>query len=280
MRSESGKLKRMVQSFKRLFLTLILTTFLASCSSQEKRESSVLIPLHRSSEVQAAQSPMGSIEHEKELGRLIAARLLGDLGYYNNVEVTRYLNLIGQSLSYQAGRPELEYVFGVLDTGEPLSFGLPGGYVLVSRGLLKSLRSESELAYLVAREIARVNSKWLLSQLHYKDRVWEPELVASLSDQALKILGSRFSSADIVSADSTAAIYVMVTGYNADALGGYLDRANKKKVQIPMAESKITPRKRLAALKNFLKRNEMKSGTRPVTLGQATRFRNILANDQ
>ena len=226
-----------------------------------------------------ADSPLESLEHEKELGRLIAARLLGDYGFYSKSAVTKYLNLIGQSLSYQAGRPELEYVFGVLNTEEPLSVGLPGGYILVSRGLLKTVHSESELAFMLAREMGRVNTKWLLNQLRLKGRGWSPELVASISDQAIKILAAGYSTAEIESADSTAAIYTMVTGYNADALTAFLGRAAKKKTQIPVADRNVTPKKRLAAFKAFLKRNEMKTAT-PTNLGQSSRFLNILANDQ
>ncbi len=53
----------------------------------------------------------------------------------------------------------------ILDEGSLNAFAVPGGHLYITTGLLKSLRSEHELYYLLAYEAAMVDSKILLNRL-------------------------------------------------------------------------------------------------------------------
>ncbi len=77
----------------------------------------------------------------------------------------RELNLIGQNLAAQSARPTLEWTFGVVEDPEVVNAAsAPGGYVLVTRGLLRAVDSEAQLAGVLAHEIAHVVLKHAMTR--------------------------------------------------------------------------------------------------------------------
>jgi predicted Zn-dependent protease len=69
------------------------------------------------------------------------------------------LNRIGKHLAALSGRPGLPWTFGVLASPGVNAVSGPGGYVFVSEGLLAKLENESQLAGVLAHEIAHVTAK-------------------------------------------------------------------------------------------------------------------------
>jgi len=104
-------------------------------------------------------------KQEAEIGAEYAAVLLGASPLLANPEVERYVNRVGRWLSLNSERPDLNWQFGVLDTGTVNAFSTPGGYVLISRGLLERLRNEAELAGVLAHEVAHVVKKHHLTAM-------------------------------------------------------------------------------------------------------------------
>jgi predicted Zn-dependent protease len=104
-------------------------------------------------------------KQEAEIGAEYAAVLVGASPLLANPEVERYVNRVGRWLALNSERPGLNWQFGVLDTGTVNAFSTPGGYVLISRGLLERMRSEAELAGVLAHEIAHVVKKHHLTAM-------------------------------------------------------------------------------------------------------------------
>ena len=104
-------------------------------------------------------------KQEAEIGAEYAAVLLGASPLLANPEVQRYVNRVGRWLSLNSERPDLNWQFGVLDTGTVNAFSTPGGYVLISRGLLERLHNEAELAGVLAHEVAHVVKKHHLTAM-------------------------------------------------------------------------------------------------------------------
>ena len=98
-------------------------------------------------------------KQEADIGAEYAAVLLGASPLLANPDVQRYVNRVGRWLSLNSERPDLNWQFGVLDTGTINAFSTPGGYVLISRGLLERLHNEAELAGVLAHEVAHVVKK-------------------------------------------------------------------------------------------------------------------------
>jgi predicted Zn-dependent protease len=112
-----------------------------------------------------------TVEEEVALGEGIAAGFLGAIRLHPDERLQRYVNRIGRWLALQSERPDLPWTFGVIDTEVINAFAMPGGTVVVSHGLVKRLANESELAGVLAHEIAHVLKKHQLSAIQ-SDAGW------------------------------------------------------------------------------------------------------------
>jgi predicted Zn-dependent protease len=93
---------------------------------------------------------------EIEIGRNLAAVLLGAKPLYPDMVLQRYVNRLGRWISLQSSRPNLPWTFAVLDDKGYNAFAAPGGYIFVTKGLIDTLKDESELAGILAHEINHV----------------------------------------------------------------------------------------------------------------------------
>jgi predicted Zn-dependent protease len=98
-------------------------------------------------------------KEEIDIGREMAARLLGAAPLMANGAVQRYVNNVGRWLASQTERAELPWQFGVLEAPQLNAFATPGGNIFITRGLLERMRNEAELAGVLAHEIAHVLKK-------------------------------------------------------------------------------------------------------------------------
>lgn len=103
------------------------------------------------------------IASEINLGRGIAEQILGSVQVLRDPAVQLYVSQVGQIVAQSGERPTLPWIFGVIDTPSLNAFALPGGVILISRGLFEQLDTEDELAAVLAHEIAHVQRKH-----HYK----------------------------------------------------------------------------------------------------------------
>lgn len=74
-----------------------------------------------------------------------------------------YVNTVGKNLAMQSSRPLLDWTFGVLDSPHFNAFSAPGGYVMVTRGLLRQVSNEAQLAGVLAHEISHVTERHALA---------------------------------------------------------------------------------------------------------------------
>jgi len=96
---------------------------------------------------------------EISIGNDVAARLLGAAPLAADAGLQRYVNHVGRWVAAQSPRPGLPWRFGVLEAPQVNAFAVPGGTIFVTRGLLASMKSEAELAGVLAHEIAHVLQK-------------------------------------------------------------------------------------------------------------------------
>lgn len=121
---------------------------------------------------------------EIEIGRQLAAVLLGSKALHPDMQLQRYVNQLGRWLSLQSERPELPWSFAVLDDAGFNAFAAPGGYVFVTKGLIDRVPDESELAGILAHEISHVVRKHHLEAIR---KIARSGLVAQL-------IGSQLNS--------------------------------------------------------------------------------------
>ncbi|MDP3428203.1 MAG: M48 family metalloprotease, partial [Humidesulfovibrio sp.] len=106
--------------------------------------------------LKAATAPGGDAERLLGLNLAVAAvRQVAKPAF--GIELQRYVNMVGLSVARYAPGNAQAYRFVVLESQEPLSFSLPGGFVMLSTGLLKALDNEAQLACVLARESAKAS---------------------------------------------------------------------------------------------------------------------------
>ena len=96
---------------------------------------------------------------EIQIGKQVAAVLLGSKPLVADMAMQRYVNQLGRWISLQSSRPGLPWTFAVLDDPGFNAFAAPGGYVFVTKGLVNRVADEAELAGILAHEISHVTAK-------------------------------------------------------------------------------------------------------------------------
>lgn len=110
----------------------------------------------RLSVLKAATQPGG--EAERMLGLNLAVAMVRRVAKPAfGSQLQRYVNLVGLSVARFAPGNALGFRFVVLESPTPLSVSLPGGFVMLSTGLLQALDNEAQLALLLAQESAQAS---------------------------------------------------------------------------------------------------------------------------
>lgn len=121
---------------------------------------------------------------EIEIGKGISANLLGAAPLVRDDALQKYVNRVGLWLALQSERPNLPWRFGVTDDADVNAFGTPGGTILITRGLYEKFRNESELAGVLAHEIAHVVQKHQLKAIKSQlGREWQTELATAVAER-------------------------------------------------------------------------------------------------
>ena len=99
-----------------------------------------------------------SIEKEMALGRRLAADIEREAKLINDPVITEYVNRVGQNLVRNSDA-RVPFTIKVIDSEEINAFALPGGFLYVNTGLILAADDESELAGVLAHEIAHVTAR-------------------------------------------------------------------------------------------------------------------------
>ena len=189
----------------------------------------------------AKSQEVGSMKESEEIaiGKEVAASTLGVYRIIADVKLQRYLNRVGMWVALQSERPALPWRFAAVESKQVNAFAVPGGAVLVTRGMLNMVTNEAELACVLGHEIGHVVRKHHLALLQ-KDilRQTGTNLVSdqisqgSVQGQAKKFLLSEGSeifarSLDRDSereADNDGVLLAARAGYDANACLGFMKR--------------------------------------------------------
>ncbi len=186
-----------------------------------------------------AAKPM-SDDEEIQLGRRVAARIAGTFGIWKDENWTERINVMGRTLALYSERPDLKYRFAILDTDDVNAYSAPGGYIFISRGMLKEVKSEGELAGVLAHELGHVAKKHVVKEIQ-KSNLWsagakiavsasdlnaqEESLLNGLTDEAWKSLVVKgLSKEDEFEADRLAALNADKFGYDPYGIYNFIKR--------------------------------------------------------
>ena len=174
-------------------VVFLLVFVLGSCAAvQESIESISGIELSSSDKAaiartaQALRNSFSDITEEEEyyIGRAVSALILAKYPVYQNERLTAYVNRVGNAVAVYSSRPEIYagYHFLILDSDEVNALAAPGGFVFITKGLLRRCRDEEMLGSILAHEVGHVAAK------HGLQSIKKSRLV-----DAFKIMGQEVS---------------------------------------------------------------------------------------
>ncbi len=189
-------------------------------------------------------------EDEIKIGRAAAAALCGRYGLVKEKTSLRYMNLVGKVAARRSKRPGLTYRFGILDTNEVNAFAAPGGYVFVTKGLLRSVRDESELAGVLAHEISHVTCKHVLKEIQKSKLIGasldfasavakNPDVLERAGDLSVNVLMKGLSRKDEYEADMEGVKLAWRVGYDPRGLKRVIERMGRKQAKKVKVFSRI-----------------------------------------
>lgn len=101
---------------------------------------------------------------EISLGKEMHKELITSTPVYKDPVLSAYVDHVGQKVAAASDRPEIKYHFTIIDSQDINAFALPGGYIYINRGLLSYLRSEAEMAAVLAHEIGHITARHAVRQ--------------------------------------------------------------------------------------------------------------------
>lgn len=108
---------------------------------------------------------------ERRVGEQIMRQIRRDPDYISDPEVSDYIQSLGRRLAAVSSDQRQEFEFFVVRDPMVNAFAMPGGFIGVHSGLIVAASSESELAAVMAHEVAHVTQRHLARQLQRQNQV-------------------------------------------------------------------------------------------------------------
>ncbi|OGW05291.1 MAG: hypothetical protein A3I04_03580, partial [Nitrospinae bacterium RIFCSPLOWO2_02_FULL_39_110] len=186
-------------------------------------------------------STKDDVEAEIIFGREVAARILGRYKLYEDKNLARYINMVGRSAAQYANRPEIEFRFAILNTDIVNAFAAPGGYIFITKGALRLMEDEAELAGVLAHEVAHVSERHIVKELNIKGTEASPSAglarivgggtdtmraaFTQVVDKAVEILFEKgLKRQDEMDSDRIGTMLIVSAGYDPAGLQRYLKK--------------------------------------------------------
>jgi len=166
---------------------------------------------------------------EIQMGQEFDRQVVAEMGLYDDPELQRYVDELGQRLARQSERPDLPWTFRVVDDPAVNAFAVPGGFIYLTRGILAHMTSEAEMVGVLGHEIGHVTAQHSVNQISKQQLAGVglglgmalSEDVAQFGDvlqTGMGLLFLNFSRADERQADDLGFRYVSRVGYPPAAM--------------------------------------------------------------
>jgi predicted Zn-dependent protease len=106
-----------------------------------------------------------SVNDEIALGRRAQQQVRQQVPELRDRVVSAYVESLGRRIAARADGPRYPYTFDVANKRDVNAFALPGGPIWIHRGAIDAARNESQLAGVIAHEIAHVANRHAAEQM-------------------------------------------------------------------------------------------------------------------
>jgi beta-barrel assembly-enhancing protease len=200
-----------------------------------------------------AVSSVKGVDEKEEIaiGRQSTAVLLGALSSKGispiyQKKAQHYVNKVGRHLANHSSRSKLKWYFVVSNDPDINAFAAPGGYIIITKGLLQSLNNEAQLAAVLAHEIVHVEEKHHLKTLQKNgllslaadvgvmaleesgQETLNPKVAEQVLNASRTLYAKGLDKEDEYAADKRAMTLLNKSGYDAFALIDVLQMLDAK----------------------------------------------------
>ncbi len=102
---------------------------------------------------------------EVALGRAAARQIEQREKLCKDPVINAYVSWVGQKIAAVSDRHDITYHYKVIEKDELNAFALPGGWVYVYTGLLKHLKNEADLAFVLGHETGHIVGRHAIRRL-------------------------------------------------------------------------------------------------------------------
>ncbi|HXY79640.1 MAG TPA: M48 family metalloprotease, partial [Candidatus Bathyarchaeia archaeon] len=185
-----------------------------------------------------------SLEHEIALGKQLAQEVDKSAKFINDPVVNEYVNRVGQNLVRNSDA-RVPFTIKVIDSDVVNAFALPGGFFYVDSGLILHADEESELAGVMAHEIAHVCARHGTKQATKGEIVnlasipamifipytWAGYAIYQGMNFAIPLTFLKFTRNDEREADYLGTQYMYKAGYDPNSFVAFFEKveADEKK---------------------------------------------------
>ncbi len=170
-----------------------------------------------------------------DIGESTAVSVTKSPGLVKDQKLTDYVMCVGLTVAAVTGRQDIDFTFGVMDDNASVNaVSAPKGYIFITRGALLKMQDESELAAVLAHEIAHVVEDHGMESLKAGRMgslvtgaakiASDNQMVDFLADAANDMKGMVYNPKQETEADKLAVKYLAAAGYDAGALARFMER--------------------------------------------------------
>jgi beta-barrel assembly-enhancing protease len=166
-----------------------------------------------------------SPEQESGIGRQVIRQLRTEGWISSDAQVNEYLQSLGQRLASHGGSSGQVFNFYLVESADVNAFAVPGGYIGLNAGLFMNTRNESELAGVIAHEIAHVTQRHIARAFEQANRTG---VATTLGMLAAVLIGASTGQSAVAQAGIAAGMSLQIQDqinhtrtheYEADRIG-------------------------------------------------------------
>lgn len=170
---------------------------------------------------------------EKVLGKYVRWIIESSLPLDEDPLLNGIVETIGRDIAAAGGRESIEHHYRILDVEDVNALAAPGGYVWVTKGILRYVESPDELAGIIGHETGHVSERhgW---QAFKEDMAYTALLLGTplgadygllqWIDGAYFVAGLKMSRDDEYEADRAGAEYALAAGYDVRRMPEFFQR--------------------------------------------------------
>lgn len=148
-----------------------------------------------------------SPEQERRLGEAFMRNVRQRMKVIDDPEINEYLQSIGYQLVANSDDQSHNFTFFIVQEPSINAFAVPGGFIGIHSGLILTTESESELAAVLAHEIAHITQRHMARTYEAAERMTIPMAAALLAAILLGSRNSQLGSAAIAAATAGSTQY-------------------------------------------------------------------------